>query len=88
MPPAISFPVFTARAISTDQRASFPTRIDLKMFLSSALDNNEPRQRVLGDYIQVKTVGQTFYGSFTGNGAPLGRAISNNDPIFFVISVR
>jgi hypothetical protein len=90
VPPASSFPIFTAHfAISTDQGASFHTGIDLETFLSPALDNpRDFRQRVLGDYMQVKAVGQTFYGSFTGNGAPFGRPISNNDPIFFTVSVE
>jgi len=89
VPPASPFPVFTAHfAISTDGGATFPTGINLEMFLSPALDNGNARQRVLGDYMQVKAVGNTFYGSFTGNGAPFGRTISNNDPIFYRVSVR
>ena len=62
--------------------------VDLETFLSPALDNGNPRQRVLGDYMQVKAVGNTFFGSFTGNGAPFGRTTSNNDPIFYKVSVR
>jgi len=89
VPPASPFPVFTAHfAISTDGGATFPTGINLETFLSPALDNGNARQRVLGDYMQVKAVGNTFYGSFTGNGAPFGRTISNNDPIFYRVSVR
>ena len=90
VPPASSFSIFTAHfAISTDQGASFHTGIDLETFLSPALDNpRDLRQRVLGDYMQVKAVGQRFYGSFTGNDAPFGRPISNNDPIFFTVSVE
>jgi hypothetical protein len=89
VPPASSFPIFTAHfAISTDGGANFRTGIDLETFLSPALDNGDPRQRVLGDYMQVKAVGDTFFGSFTGNGAPFGRNISNNDPIFYRVSAR
>jgi hypothetical protein len=88
VPPASSFPVFTAHfAISSDHGASFHTGIDLETFLSPALESRDPRQRVLGDYMQVKAAGLTFYGSFTGNGAPFGRTTSNNDPIFFRVSV-
>jgi hypothetical protein len=47
------------------------------------MDNGDPRQRVLGDYMQMKAVGNCFYGSFTGNGVPFGRPFANTDPIFF-----
>ena len=83
------FPIFTAwLALSDDQGATF-TQHRLLTFLSSAKDNGRNRQRVLGDYMQMKAVGNCFYGSFTGNGAPFGRIdamgnpISNHDPIFF-----
>jgi hypothetical protein len=89
VPPASPFPLFTAHfAISTDGGATFHTGVDLETFLSPALDNGDPRQRVLGDYMQVKAMGNTFFGSFTGNGAPFGRTMSNNDPIFYKVSVR
>ena len=89
VPPASPFPLFRANfVISTDGGATFHMGIDLEDFLSPALDNGNPRQRVLGDYMQVKAVGNTFYGSFTGNGAPFGRTVSNTDPIFYRVSVR
>jgi hypothetical protein len=95
VPPSPAFPILTAHfAISTNQGASFDMGIELETFLSPALDdvtdppNIRDRQRVLGDYMQVKAVGNTFFGSFTGNGAPFGRTISNNDPIFYKVSVR
>jgi hypothetical protein len=82
------FPIFTAHfAVSTDQGATF-VGVVLETFLSPATDNGDPRQRVLGDYMQVKAEGDQFYGGFTGNGAPFGRTISNNDPIFFNVSVE
>lgn len=82
-----NFPIFTARlALSRDQGVSFDD-LRLLTFLSSATDNGNGRQRVLGDYMQMKTVGRTFYGSFTGNGAPFGRPVANHDPIFFKVSV-
>lgn len=82
------FPIFTAHfTVSTDQGATF-TNIELETFASPATDNGDPRQRVLGDYMQVKAVEEQFYGGFTGNGAPFGRMISNNDPIFYNISVE
>jgi hypothetical protein len=81
------YPVFTAHfAISGDQGASF-TDLELERFLSPAAENTDSRQRVLGDYMQVKAVGNQFYGGFTGNGVPFGRRIANNDPIFYTVSV-
>ena len=82
------FPMFTAHfVISSDRGQTFPTDTVLETFLSSATDNANVRQRVLGDYHVVKALGNTFYGSFTGNGVPFGRTISNHDPIFYKITV-
>ena len=81
------FPQFTAHfATSTDQGATFSDNT-LLTFLSSATDDGNPGQRVLGDYNQVKAIGTTFYGAFTGNGVPLGRPFANHDPIFFKVFV-
>jgi hypothetical protein len=77
------FPQFTTWiAVSTDQGATFNTQ-QLATFLSPATDNGNPRQRVFGDYQQIKAINFCFDGGFTGNGAAFGRSISNNDPIFF-----
>jgi hypothetical protein len=77
------FPIFTAHlALSEDHGVTFTTH-RLLTFLSSATDSGNARQRVLGDYMQMQTVGNCFYGSFTGNGAPFGRPVANHDPIFF-----
>jgi hypothetical protein len=82
------FPQFTAHlASSADHGLTFPIDTVLETFLSSSVDNANTRQRVLGDYQQVKSVGNTFYGSFCGNGVPFGRTISNHDPIFFKVSM-
>ncbi len=83
------FPQFTARvAFSTDQGTTFSTDVALHTFASSATDNGNNRQRVLGDYMQMKAVGRTFFGSYTGNGAQFGRPVSNHDPIFFKIALE
>jgi hypothetical protein len=77
------FPQFTTwLAVTTDQGATFNTQ-QLATFLSPATDNGNPRQRVFGDYHQMKAINFCFDGGFTGNGAAFGRSISNNDPIFF-----
>lgn len=85
------FPQFTARlALSTDQAASFGTDIALHTFASSAVDDgggSTTKQRVLGDYMQMKAVGKAFFGSYTGNGAQFGRPISNHDPMFFKVAI-
>lgn len=81
------FPIFSAHlSLSNDRGITFSDRV-LETFLSVATDNGDPRQRVLGDYMQMKAVGNTFYGSFTGNGLPFGRPFANNDPIFFKVSL-
>jgi hypothetical protein len=80
-------PQFSAfLAISNDHGKSF-TYNRLEKFLSTTGDNGNSRQRVLGDYQQLKAVGNTFYGVFTGNGVPFGRPFANMDPIFFKMTV-
>ena len=90
------FPIFSAHlAVSDDQGLTFTDNL-LLTFLSSAKDNGDPRQRVLGDYMQMKTLPEQredhacaaiFYGAFTANGVPFGRPFANHDPIFFRASV-
>jgi len=80
------FPIFTAHlAQSHDQEGTF-TDLQLLTFLSVVKDNRDGRQRVLGDYMQMKAVGDIFCGAFTGNGVPFGRPFANHDPIFFSVS--
>jgi hypothetical protein len=78
-----NLPIFSAHlAQSSDQGVTFSHQT-LLTFLSSAADNGNSRQRVLGDYMQMKAVDGCFYGAFTGNGVPFGRPFANHDPIFF-----
>ncbi len=80
-----NLPIFTAHLFrSRDQGVTF-TDLPLLTFLSSAPNNGDPRQRVLGDYMQMKAVGTSFLGAFTGNGVPFGRSFANHDPIFFCV---
>ena len=88
-----NLPIFTAHlAISMDQGVTFSDQTVLT-FLSTAVNDGQScgnglsNQRVLGDYQQMKAVGNTFYGVFSGNGAALGRASATIDPIFFRASV-
>ena len=86
------FPIFTGHfAYSTNAGATFTDQA-LLTFLSPSMNDGTSRQRVLGDYQQLKVVnnplppanaGATFYGVFTGNGAALGDPTANNDAIFF-----
>jgi hypothetical protein len=82
-----AFPIFSAHVTFSRDQGSTWTNTKMQTFLSSAQDSGNNRQRVLGDYMQMKTVGRTFYGAYTGNGATFGRAVSNHDPIFFKASV-
>jgi hypothetical protein len=55
------FPTYTANlAISDNHGLTFTTHPE--KFLSPAKDDGDQRQRVLGDYEQLKAVGTTFYG--------------------------
>jgi hypothetical protein len=84
-PPPASLPTFTAHlALSVDQAATFVDRT-LLTFQSPSADNGSQRQRVLGDYQQLKSLDDCFYGAFTANGAPLGRPFDNTDVIFFKV---
>jgi len=75
-------PVFTTHlAQSTDHGATFAGTA-LITFLSPARDNGDSRQRVLGDYQQLRRVGTTFFGAFSANGAAFGRSLANIDAIF------
>jgi hypothetical protein len=77
------FPIFTAHlAQSTDHAATFNDTALLTFTSPQKNNTNDSRQRVLGDYQQLKAVGTTFFGTFTANGASFGRSISNTDAIF------
>jgi len=78
------FPVFSAHlARSSDHGATFTDTV-LQTFQSPETDNTaDPRQRVLGDYHQLKAVGTTFYGVFAGNTSGVPAATPPIDAIFF-----
>jgi hypothetical protein len=87
-----TFPQFTTwLATSTDHGATFATQ-QLSTFLSPVHDDlvdcvNPPPgqgcQRVWGDYVQMKSLNDCFYGSFVANRAAFGGPFANPDPIFF-----
>ncbi len=86
--PTSGFPSFTAMAAASNDHGVTFTNYTLEKFLSPVKDNGDPRQRILGDYLQVKAVGNTFYGVFPGNGVPFGRPFANIDPIFVKATVN
>lgn len=81
---ADGFPIFTAHlARSTDHGASFDDTV-LQTFQSPQTNNTgDDRQRVLGDYHQLKAVGDTFYGVFAGNTSGVPASGPPIDAIFF-----
>ena len=83
-----NFPIFTTHlAISKNQGVTFVDR-EMLTFLSPVKDNRNFLQQALGNYMQMKSEGNCFYGAFTGNGAAFGRPVANNDPIFFKTCVK
>ncbi len=84
------FPIITAHfSTSTDGGTTFFDNT-LESFLSPATDNGAPKQRVLGDYEQVKAVGNTFFEAFAGNrvGFYPASPFSITDPIFFKVKTK
>jgi hypothetical protein len=81
------FPQFEVHlAMSTDHAATWTDQA-LVTFLSPANNiTGNQRQRVLGDYQQLKAVGNTFYAAFPANGAAAGRSTSNIDPFFYKVT--
>jgi hypothetical protein len=85
--PVSGFPQYTVHlALSHDHGATW-TDHSIVTFLSPVNDNGNNRQRVLGDYQQLKAVGSTFYAAFPANGAAAGRSTSNIDPFFLKLDV-
>jgi len=80
-----NLPMFSAHfARSRDRGLTFSDTV-LEQFLSPVRDNGNQRQRILGDYQQLKALGQVFYGTFSGNRVPFngGTGTSVIDPIYF-----
>ncbi len=81
---ASGLPRFTARLARSNDRGRTFSGMVLSRFLSSQKPNDkDSRQRVLGDYQQLKSVGNVLYGVFSGNRASFGGNVSTTDPIFF-----
>jgi Bacterial Ig-like domain (group 3) len=79
------FPTFSAHlARSTDQGNTF-SDVVLQSFSSPVTNNGNGRQRIFGDFEQMKAVGNTFYGVYIGNRNGFGSSTSALDPIFFSV---
>lgn len=79
-----TLPKFSAHlARSTDQGTTFGDEVLLSFLSPAAADNSKPRQRVFGDYQQIKNVGSTFFGVFSANAAALGNNTAATDAVFF-----
>src|SRR5262249_10911614 len=75
------FPQFTAwLGVSTNQGASWSFN-PLATFLSPAVDNGNARQRVLGDYKQLKAIDNCFYPGFVANRPAFFRSVAVDEPI-------
>jgi hypothetical protein len=82
------FPILTAHvSVSTDQGNSFIDNT-LATFLSPAKDDGNSRQQVLGTYMQMKAVGNTFFGGLIGNGEPVRSSMSGTHPIFYKVTAE
>jgi hypothetical protein len=85
------FPIFTAHFASSDDQGVTFTDLLLVTFLSSAKDCNvdpsfcqpgaDPdRQRVLGDYMQMKAVESCFYGSILSSSGSASALLISQSP--------
>jgi hypothetical protein len=85
------YPIFTAHLQrSYDKGVRFTDLVLLDKFASPAKDDPSVKQRVYGDYVQLKTMDNNFYGTFTANrtkfcNAGQGCTESTDDPIFYYV---
>ena len=86
------YPQFTAHfKRSTNRGVSFTDLVLLDKFASPAKDMDKSvKQRVYGDYVQLKTMDNNFYGTFTANRMKFctvaqGCTESTDDPIFYYV---
>jgi hypothetical protein len=90
--PNLVNPLLTAHfATSTNGGITFTDHV-LSIFLSPEVPDPDPfdTQRVLGDFVQVKAVGNTFFGTYTGSRASffVGPHGAVADPIFYKVSAQ
>jgi hypothetical protein len=85
-----SRPFFSVHlAISRNHGQTFQdTVMQTFLFPKNAPNSSLGGPRPLGDYQQLKALGETFYGVYSGDGQPFGRPFQKIDPIFFKTSIR
>jgi hypothetical protein len=88
--PETSRPFFSVHlAISRDLGQTFQdTVMQTFLFPENAPHGGFGGPRPLGDYQQLKALGETFYGVYSGDGLPFGRPFPKIDPIFFKTSIK
>jgi hypothetical protein len=86
---ADSRPFFSVHmAVSVDQGTSFQKTLLQKFLFPENAPSGTFGARPLGDYQQLKSMGNTFYGIFSGDGQPFGRPFHKIDPIFVKVTVK
>jgi hypothetical protein len=73
-------------ALSRDEGKTFHDVVAQKFLLPADAPFGPTEPRPLGDYQQLKSVGNTFYGVFSGDGGLFGRPFHKIDPIFLKTS--
>jgi hypothetical protein len=86
--PETSRPFFSVHlAVSVDRGTNFRTVVLQKFLFPENAPSGNAGPRPLGDYQQLKSSENTFYGVFSGDGQPFGRPFHKIDPIFVKVSV-
>jgi hypothetical protein len=88
--PESSRPFFSVHlAITHNHGRTFQdTVMQTFLFPENAPNGGFGGPRPLGDYQQLKALGETFYGVYSGDGLPFGRPFPKIDPIFFKTSIK
>ncbi len=77
-------PTFSAHLARSDDTGATFTDSVLESFTSPNGNNGNARQRVLGDFQQIKANGSLLYGTFSGNRQNFRAGATNTiDPVFF-----
>jgi hypothetical protein len=85
--PATLRPYFSIHfALSRDYGRTFEDAVLQKFLFPENAPSGAFGPRPLGDYQQLKSLGNTFYGVFSGDGKPFGRPFHKIDPIFLKTS--
>jgi hypothetical protein len=75
-------------ALSRDDGKTFEDVVAQKFLFPEGAPAGNFGPRPLGDYQQLKSLGNVFYGVFSGDGKPFGRPFHKIDPIFLKTSAE